>query len=98
MTCDRATCLVTSLPVIGTTGGNVLFLVVDERHRRRPSMVFTTNKPLELWGRVLHDPDLAEAILDRILERGRIVTLEGPSMRTRHLDPVPGQPGQETAS
>ena len=49
-------------------------------------MVFTTNKPLELWGRVLHDPDLAEAILDRILERGRIVTLEGPSMRTRHLD------------
>ena len=61
-------------------------------------MVFTTNKPLERWGRVLHDPDLAEAILDRILERGRIVTLEGPSMRTRHLDPVPGLPGQETAS
>ena len=48
--------------------------------------------------RRLHDPDLAEAILDRILERGRIVTLEGPSMRTRHLDPLPGQSDQETAS
>ena len=77
---------------------NVLFHVVDERHRRRHSVVFTTNKPLELWGRVLHDPDLAEAILDRILERGRIVTPEGLSMRARHLDPVPGLRDQETAS
>ena len=70
----------------GPDAANVLFHVVDECHRRRRPMVFTTNKPLEQWGRVLHDPDLAEAILDRILERGRIVTLEGPSMRTRHRD------------
>ena len=35
-----------------------------------------TAKPLEQPGRVLHDPDLAEAIPDRILERGRIVTVE----------------------
>jgi transposase len=27
-------------------------------------MIFTTNKPLAAWGLVLHDPDLAEAILD----------------------------------
>ena len=52
-------------------------------------MDFTTNKPLALWGRALHDPEFAQAILDRILERGRIVSLEGPSMRTRHLDPLP---------
>ncbi|MXY69901.1 MAG: ATP-binding protein [Acidobacteriia bacterium] len=82
----------------GPDAANVLFHVVDERHRRRRSMVFTTNKPLERWGRVLHDPDLAEAILDRILERGRIVTLEGPSMRTRHIDSVPGRSNQEIAS
>jgi DNA replication protein DnaC len=31
-------------------------------------MIFTTNKPLREWGRVLHDPDLAVAILDRVLE------------------------------
>ena len=41
-------------------------------------MIFTTNKPLTAWGRVLHDEDLAQAILDRILERGRLLTLEGP--------------------
>ncbi|MHB1435673.1 MAG: ATP-binding protein [Thermoplasmata archaeon] len=48
-------------------------------------MVFTTNKPIEEWGRVLHDPDLAEAILDRVLERGRVLHFKGPSFRTRHL-------------
>src|SRR5947207_2685405 len=48
-------------------------------------MLFTTNKPLAAWGLVLHDPDLAEAILDRVLERGRLVELRGASYRTRHL-------------
>ncbi len=43
------------------------------------------NKPIEEWGRVLHDPDLAEAILDRVLERGRVLHFKGPSFRTRHL-------------
>jgi DNA replication protein DnaC len=31
------------------------------------------------WGRVLHDADLAEAILDRVLERGRVLPFKGPS-------------------
>ena len=64
---------------------NVLFHVVNERHRRHKAMIFTTNKPLSKWGDVLHDHDLASAIIDRILERGRVITLDGPSMRTRHL-------------
>src|SRR2546425_9037341 len=54
------------------------------RSHRRP-MLFTTNKPLAAWGLVLHDPDLAEALLDRVLERGRLVELRGASYRTRHL-------------
>ena len=49
-------------------------------------MIFTTNKPLSEWGKVLHDEDLAAAILDRVLERGRFVHLDGPSGRTRHLN------------
>jgi len=58
--------------------------VVNERHLRRRSMIFTTNKDLRVWGKVLHD-DLAAAIVDRILERGRILRLDGPSFRTKHL-------------
>jgi DNA replication protein DnaC len=67
------------------TAANVLFQVVNERYLKRRPTIFTTNKPIEAWGTVLHDPDLAEAILDRALERGRIFQLRGPSYRTRHL-------------
>jgi DNA replication protein DnaC len=63
---------------------NVLFQVVNERYLQRKPILFTTNKPLAAWGHVLHDPDLAEAILDRVLERGRHIQLRGPSYRTRH--------------
>ncbi len=64
---------------------NVLFQVVNHRYLHKKPMLLTTNKPLSQWGRVLHDADLAEAITDRVLERGRFIQLRGPSYRTRHL-------------
>ena len=70
----------------GTDAANMLFHVVNDRHKRRRSMVFTTNKSTDAWGQVLHDTDLAQAIVDRVLERGRLLKLDGPSMRTRHLE------------
>jgi DNA replication protein DnaC len=69
----------------GTDAANMLFHVVNDRYRKKRAMIFTTNKPLSAWGRVLHDEDLAHAIIDRILERGRTLTLDGPSIRTKHL-------------
>jgi hypothetical protein len=71
---------------------SVLFHVVNNRHLRKRPMIFTTNKPFSEWGKVLHDEGLAAAILDRILERGRVIHLDGPSWRTRHLnleEPLP---------
>ena len=62
----------------GPDAANVLFHVVNDRHLRKRPMIFTTNKPLSEWGKVLHDEDLAAAILDRILERGRLSTSMGP--------------------
>ena len=70
----------------GSDAANVLFHVVNDRHLRKRPMVFTTNKPLNEWGKVLHDEDMAAAILDRVLERGRFIHLDGPSGRTRHLN------------
>lgn len=70
---------------LGPDAANVLFQVMDERYLHRRPVVFTTNKPIEAWGKVLHDPDLAEAILDRVLERGRVLQFKGPSFRVRHL-------------
>jgi DNA replication protein DnaC len=77
----------------GTDAANMLFHVVNDRHRRKRSMIFTTNKALNAWGRVLHDEDLAQAIVDRVLERGRLLTLDGPSIRTRHLGLDENTPG-----
>jgi DNA replication protein DnaC len=70
----------------GPDAANVLFHVVNVRHLEKRPMIFTTNKPLHQWGQVLHDEDLAAAILDRILERGRLIQLDGPSGRTCHLN------------
>jgi hypothetical protein len=64
----------------------MLFHVVNERHRRKRAMIFTTNKSLKSWGGVLHDEDLAQAIIDRVLERGRLFRLDGPSIRTLHVN------------
>lgn len=70
----------------GNDAANVLFHVVNDRHTRKRPMIFTTNKsPLTDWGDALHDRDLADAIVDRVLERGRLLVLDGPSYRTRHI-------------
>ena len=82
---------------VGENAANLMFQVVNERYLHRRPMLFTTNKPLAAWGLVLHDPDLAEAILDRVLERGRLVELRGASYRTRHLkraEPHRSAPGE----
>lgn len=70
----------------GPDAANVLYHLVNERYLAGRPMLFTTSKPLAAWGEVLHDPDLAEAIVDRILARGRLLVLDGPSLRTRHID------------
>ncbi len=77
---------------------NVLFGVIDQRYLRKRPIVFTTNKRLSAWGEVLHDADLAEVILDRVLERGLHLELGGPSWRRKHLpesenaEPTPPSP------
>jgi DNA replication protein DnaC len=78
-----------------TAAANVLYGVIDHRCLRRRPIILTTNKPLREWGTVLHDPQLAEALLDRILERGQHLKLGGASWRTRGLkdpDIVPRGP------
>ena len=69
---------------------NVLYRVVNDRYLKGRPILLTTNKPLAALGHVLHDGDLAEAILDRVLERGAHFHMRGRSYRTRHLkEPLP---------
>ena len=78
----------------GPYAANVLFPVVDRRylHGKRP-LLLTTNKDPHSWGSVLHDADLAAAILDRLLHQGEILKLTGPSYRRRPADGRRGRAG-----
>jgi len=52
-------------------------------HQKGKPILFTTNKSLKQWGRVLHDEELARAILDRTLHYGEHIRLNGQSYRLR---------------
>jgi len=67
----------------GPAAADVLFQVVDQRYLKGKPILFTTNKPLNQWGRVLHDEELARAIIDRTLHYGEYLMLSGPSFRLK---------------
>ena len=67
----------------GPGAADVLFQVVDQRYLKGKPILFTTNKPLKHWGRVLHDEELARAILDRTLHHGEYLKLSGASYRLK---------------
>lgn len=67
----------------GAGAADVLFQVVNGRYLKSRPILFTTNKPLKQWGRVLHDEDLARAILDRTLHHGEHLKLSGASYRLK---------------
>lgn len=70
----------------GSDAANSLFQVVDRRYLKQRPIVITTNKEPSTWGEVLHDPDLAEAIVDRLQGHGDVIRLKGKSYRRRHAE------------
>lgn len=67
----------------GPDAANVLHRVVNARCIQRRSLLFTTTNPLRDRSAAPRDCGRAEAILDCILEGGRMEALEGPSIRRR---------------
>jgi DNA replication protein DnaC len=65
--------------------GEYLLEVVMRRYENR-SMLITSNRPLEDWGKLFQDVPVATAILDRLLHHARIITFEGRSYRTKDLN------------
>ncbi len=81
----------------GPEATDILFQVVDRRYLSgRLVLFFTTNKPLAKWGRVLHDEELARAIVDRTLHYGEHLKLSGPSYRLRNKKVDFGNEGKPT--
>jgi DNA replication protein DnaC len=59
-----------------------LFEVISRRYLRSSTIV-TSHTGIAGWGERLADPMLAAAILDRLLHRGIVVAIDGPSYRMR---------------
>jgi DNA replication protein DnaC len=62
------------------SGPDDLYDVIDGRYERR-SLLVTSNRAPEEWSDVLGHPLLANAALDRLLDRAHIVTITGRSYR-----------------
>lgn len=54
--------------------------ILDERFRKA-SCLFATQMPVEQWHPQIHDPTIADAILDRIIHDSMKLSLNGESMR-----------------
>ena len=70
------------LPLPGEAA-SALFQVINQRYLKT-SIVITTNRPVGAWGDILGDTTVAAAMLDRLLHRSVVVTLDGASYRLRH--------------
>lgn len=71
------------LKVLPPKAGEVLMEVIMRRYETRSTMM-TSNRPLEEWGKLLHDAASATAILDRFLHHAEIIEMKGRSYRLRH--------------
>ena len=61
---------------------NLLFQLISKRYEKK-STIITSNKPLNKWHEIFGDAVLANAILDRLLHHSKVITINGPSYRTK---------------
>ena len=61
---------------------SALFQVISQRYLKT-SIVLTSNRGVGSWGEILGDTTVAAALLDRLLHRSVVLTLDGDSYRLR---------------
>ena len=62
---------------------DLLFEVVTRRHNDGRPIVLTTNKPFAEWPDVFPNAGCVVTLVDRLIHRSEILTLEGDSYRLR---------------
>jgi DNA replication protein DnaC len=63
---------------------SAIFQVIKQRYLKT-SIVITPNRPVGAWGEILGDTTVAAAMLDRLLHRSVVVTLDGGTCPIRNL-------------
>jgi len=64
-----------------TPDAQLFYRVIRPRHAAPRSTVITSNIDWEKWGEYLGDDIASVAILDRLIEHGHLLTIDGPSYR-----------------
>lgn len=68
---------------IPEAAAELLQTVVHQRYKRRRSIVVTSNRVVQDWGKYLGDATMATTILDRLMHRAAMLEFEGKSYRLK---------------
>jgi len=68
---------------IGEHAAELLQMIVHQRYKLRRSIVITSNRVVQDWGRYLGDATMATTILDRLMHRCAMLEFEGKSYRLK---------------
>ena len=68
---------------ISDTSAELLQTVVHQRYKQRRSIIVTSNRVVQDWGKYLGDATMATTILDRLLHRAAMLEFEGKSYRLK---------------
>lgn len=68
---------------ISEHAAEVLQAIVHQRYKLRRSIVVTSNRVVQDWGRYLGDATMATTILDRLMHRCTMLEFEGKSYRLK---------------
>ena len=68
---------------ISDAAGELLQSLVHQRYKLRRSVVLTSNRVVQDWGKYLGDNTMATTILDRLMHRAHLLEFEGKSYRLK---------------
>jgi DNA replication protein DnaC len=68
---------------ISETGAELLQTVVHQRYKLRRSLIVTSNRVVQDWGKYLGDATMGTTILDRLMHRAAMLEFEGKSYRLK---------------
>ena len=68
---------------IADASAELLQTVVHQRYKHRRSVIVTSNRVVQDWGKYLGDATMATTILDRLMHRAAMLEFEGKSYRLK---------------
>ncbi len=68
---------------ISEASAELLQTVIHQRYKHRRSIVVTSNRVVQDWGKYLGDSTMATTILDRLMHRAAMLEFEGKSYRLK---------------